>query len=751
MSATTVPITYPGSNGHAHQPRSAPRPISTRTRPKWAWAALAAALLLILGGLGSYFSQSGHRPFFGGANGTQQPDIIPAATAESGWPQYRGGASRTGYSSDPGPGGDLDLRWTFTTDEVVNSVISADGTVYAYGRKGGLYAIDAVTGAQHWAVDLSVGEYSGTNRYPVPAVDNGVLYTATVDGVVVALRADTGELIWQRAFTGEEFTSSPAVAEGMLYLVTPAGTLLALDPASGETRWESSEAGELQQNAPAIGGRSVFVSNLEGDLIALAAADGALQWTADLNQVSRVAAYRDGVVYVLGDDRVYRAIDAASGNLLWTSAPQDGLSLNPLVTPNALIATNQGGLLQALDLATGEPIWSVPGPGSSASPHASHDAVYAVSPDKTAFVAYDLASGAELGRVAVEELGSTAAISGNTLVLSGIADQGIVRSYGPGAGSPIEVIAGPAVTLPAATPVPEESAASVAPAVFDGSLVELMWQSTGDASAPLQYPAGLSIGPDGMLYVADQGLAPIQRFAPDGAVLESWGEPGSDPGQFAAPTSIVFDIDGNRYVADLGNSRIQKFAPDGTFLLEWGSQGNGNGQFAEPNIIAIDPEAGRIYVTEFLNNRVQAFDLEGNFIDKWGSLGSGNGQFVSPAGIAVNSDGLVFVGDTNNGTGGRVQVFDAYGTWQGSLPDTFTEVWAMAFDAAGNLYVADYWNNRIQVYDPNLVLIGTIEDVEGAGPFNHPTGLAFDADGYLYVSDYDNHRILKLQLPPLES
>ena len=36
-------------------------------------------------------------------------------------PQFRGGAARTGYSSDPGPGGNLDLRWSFTTDEVAVS------------------------------------------------------------------------------------------------------------------------------------------------------------------------------------------------------------------------------------------------------------------------------------------------------------------------------------------------------------------------------------------------------------------------------------------------------------------------------------------------------------------------------------------------------------------------------------------------------------------------------------------------------
>ncbi len=67
MTAITVPSAYPSPNGHGTQPRPAPRTYPTRARPKWAWAALAAALLLVLGGLGSYFGQDGNRPFFGGA------------------------------------------------------------------------------------------------------------------------------------------------------------------------------------------------------------------------------------------------------------------------------------------------------------------------------------------------------------------------------------------------------------------------------------------------------------------------------------------------------------------------------------------------------------------------------------------------------------------------------------------------------------------------------------------------------------
>ncbi len=757
MTAITVPSAYPSPNGHGTQPRPAPRTYPTRARPKWAWAALAAALLLVLGGLGSYFSQDGNRPFFGGATGTEQPNVIPAATVESGWPQFRGGAARTGYSSDPGPAGDLDLRWTFTTDEVVNSVISANGTVYAYGRKGDLYAIDAVTGAQRWAVDLSSGEYSEENRYPSPAEMDGVLYTATFDGAVVALDAQTGDVIWQRTIANQRLTSSTTAAVGALYQLSLDGAMLALDPATGDTLWESSGSVAFQDLAPAVGDGQLFIGDLDGALVAIDATTGETVWISEPMLVHRVAAYRDGVVYVSCDDGSFKALDANSGEILWTTDPQDGQALNPLVTPNAFIATNQEGPLQALDLTTGVPIWSVPGPGNSSSPHASQSAVYAVSADLSAFVAYDLETGEELGRVAVDQAGSTAAISGDTLVLSSIADQGVVRSFGPGSGAPIEVTAGPSVAIPAATPLASDLAtpAAATASSFDPSQTSFVWQATGSASDPLQGAAGLGIGSDGTIYVTDDVRSVIDLFSSDGTYMETWGEPGSGPGQFASPGSIGFDADGNIYVFDTLNNRVQKFASDRTFLLEWGTAGTGNGEFSEVHG-AVDAVAERVYVAEFLNDRVQVFDLDGNFIDKWGSTGLEDGQFSHPNGVSIDADGNVYVGESVNGTGARLQKFDPFGRWletigsSDGVPAQFTEVWGSAMDAQGNLYVSDYWNNRIQVFTPDLTPIGVIEDVPGAGPFLHPVRLLITDDGILYVTDYDNGRLLKLKLPPQE-
>ncbi len=132
---------------------------------------------------------------------------------------------------------------------------------------------------------------------------------------------------------------------------------------------------------------------------------------------------------------------------------------------------------------------------------------------------------------------------------------------------------------------------------------------------------------------------------------------------------------------------------------------------------AVDPVAERVYVAEFLNDRVQVFDLDGNFIDKWGSTGLEDGQFSHPNGVSIDADGNVYVGESVKGTGARLQKFDPFGRWLETIgtnegvPAQFTEVWGSAMDAQGNLYVSDYWNNRIQVFSPDLTPIGVIEDV----------------------------------------
>ena len=67
----------------------------------------------------------------------------------------------------------------------------------------------------------------------------------------------------------------------------------------------------------------------------------------------------------------------------------------------------------------------------------------------------------------------------------------------------------------------------------------------------------------------------------------------------------------------------------------WGERGTGDGQFMELFYAALDSN-GNIYILDTNGHRIQKFDREGNYLDQWGTPGSGNGQFQNPRGIVTS-------------------------------------------------------------------------------------------------------------------
>ena len=92
------------------------------------------------------------------------------------------------------------------------------------------------------------------------------------------------------------------------------------------------------------------------------------------------------------------------------------------------------------------------------------------------------------------------------------------------------------------------------------------------------------------------------------------------------------------------------------------------------------------------------FTTDGRYLSQWGEEGSGDGQFNLP--------------------------------------------WGITLDAQGNVYVADWRNDRIQKFDANGRFLASFgESGDGDGQFHRPSGVAVDSEGYIYVADWGNERI----------
>ncbi len=214
-------------------------------------------------------------------------------------------------------------------------------------------------------------------------------------------------------------------------------------------------------------------------------------------------------------------------------------------------------------------------------------------------------------------------------------------------------------------------------------------------------PMNMAIAGD-RLYVPDYFKDVIHVFTLDGEYRRAIAaEDGLN-----SPGGVAIRANGTLLVADTYAQRVVHLTPDGNVLKSWNGTGIGAGDFNYPTDVAIAADGG-FYVADGYNDRVQQFGPAGEFIRKWGGpfganiFGPFKGWFATATSIAVGADGTVYVADFYND---RIQKFTAEGSFLtafGTLAQGpgHSEI-ALAVDADGTVWSANFAGNRVEMWRP---------------------------------------------------
>jgi ABC-type Fe3+ transport system permease subunit/sugar lactone lactonase YvrE len=214
-------------------------------------------------------------------------------------------------------------------------------------------------------------------------------------------------------------------------------------------------------------------------------------------------------------------------------------------------------------------------------------------------------------------------------------------------------------------------------------------------------PVGLTIGPDGNLWVPDTHYSRVMVFTPDGKLLKQFGKYGREKGEFIYTSDVAFDAKGRIFVSEFGDhDRIQVFDKELHYLFEFGRFGDGDGEFSRPQSMVIDGET--LYVTDACNHRIDVFTTDGRFVRSMGRIGSGLGEFRFPYGLDMDAKGRLVVCEFGNN---RVQLIDketgkGLATWGsgGREIGQLAYPWGVAVDKNNRVVAVDAGNNRLQVF-----------------------------------------------------
>lgn len=242
--------------------------------------------------------------------------------------------------------------------ESVQSIAEGDWPVYSFDTVNTGYNPDA-DGASDLESDVLMEV-----RLPVTkgvSYVDGKLFANDgfeEDGTVYCFDAESGDRIWMYEHSAR-VRAAPAVTDSTVYAVGHDDVLLALDASNGEVRWSDDIGGASEISSPTVADGSVYVGSGDG-LHAFGAYGGGERWGFETDKVNSTPAVEDGVVYFGSNDNSVYAVDAESGEEIWSFATGDRVLSSPAVAEGVVYVGSRDGGLYALDAGSGEQVWDEP-------------------------------------------------------------------------------------------------------------------------------------------------------------------------------------------------------------------------------------------------------------------------------------------------------------------------------------------------------------------------------------------------------
>ena len=304
-------------------------------------------------------------------------------------------------------------------------------------------------------------------------------------------------------------------------------------------------------------------------------------------------------------------------------------------------------------------------------------------------------------------------------------------------------------------------------------------------SAILNQPSGIALDSSGNLYFADLGNNRIRKINTITGIISTIAGNGTSGfgGDGAAataaflsyPSSVAVDLSGNIYIADTYNGRIRKIAASTGIISTIAGNGtsSGYGYYAintsiAPDDLAID-NSGNLFIVETFNHRIWKVNLNTGIIyrlagnGKMGNLGDGgaatDANLWYPHGVTVDSSGNLFIADFGNNKIRKVNANTGIITTLGYsyISDSIASIvnpLGVTMNSSGDLYISS--STRIFKLSSSTGIVSALAGTGGTGGYagdgsaantsclNNPNGIVVDTLGNLFIADFNNHRIRKV-------